>query len=128
MQWRRRWLDKEVVAVRRGGQEEKIGFVMPTGEGGYKVTLASDATTGHTTRTDTATAVKPEGAAAVIHGHIDGRSDGVVSPADAGPLRSNVPNGVVSEGRVGVTEIINGRLQFRMLEGTMTSHEWRALQ
>jgi len=68
------------------------------------------------------------GAEAVLHGHIDGRTDGLISPGDAGSLRSGLPNGVVSLGRVGVTEIVNGRLQFRMLEGKMTPHEVRELQ
>lgn len=119
---------KGVVAVPSGGTQEKIGFVTPTANGGHQVQLAGDATTARTSRTDSATASIPAGAEAVIHGHIDGRSDGVVSPGDAGPLKSGLPNGVVSEGRVGVTEILNGRLQFRMLDGKMTRHETQALQ
>ena len=101
---------------------------MPTEGGGHKVEVAQDAITGSTSRTDTASAKIPADAEAVIHGHIDGRSDGVISPADAAPLRQGLPNGVVSEGRVGVTEIISGRLQFRMLDGRMTQHESHELQ
>jgi len=101
---------------------------MPMADGGHEVQLAADATTSSTARTDSATAMKPAGAAAVVHGHIDGRSDGVISPNDASPLRSNLPNGVVSEGRVGVTEVVSGRLQFRMLDGRMTRREVRGLQ
>lgn len=119
---------KGVVAVPKGGTKEKIAFVKGDGNGGHKAELASDATTGSTSRTDSATATVPEGAEAVLHGHIDGRTDGVVSPGDAGPLKSGLPNGVVSEGRVGVTEIVNGQLQFRMLDGKMTPHEIKALQ
>jgi RHS repeat-associated protein len=118
---------KGVVAV-TGGTTEEIGFVTPTEGGGHRVELAADATTGSTSRTDTASATIPAGAEAVIHGHIDGRSDGVISPADAAPLKHGLPNEVVSEGRVGVTEIVSGRLQFRMLDGRMTQREARELQ
>ena len=116
-----------VVAVPRGGTKEKIGFVV-TGKNGYQVELATHATTSHNSTRDSASAVKPKDAVAVIHGHIDGQSDGVVSPADAAPVAHGLPNGVVSTGRVGVTEINNGRLQFRMLKGRMTSHESTYLQ
>lgn len=118
---------KGAVAV-TGGTKEKIGFVVPAEGGGHMVEVAQDAITGSTSRTDTASAKIPLDAEAVIHGHIDGRSDGVISPADAAPLRQGLPNGVVSEGRVGVTEIISGRLQFRMLDGRMTQHESSELQ
>lgn len=70
----------------------------------------------------------PKGAEAVIHGHIDSRADGVASPADVTPLKQGLPNGVASTGRVGVTEIVGGRLQFRMLNGQMTSREIRLPQ
>ncbi|WP_115559879.1 MULTISPECIES: RHS repeat domain-containing protein [Xanthomonas] len=118
--------EKGVVAVTSGSQE-KMGFVVKV-DGALKVQVAGDAKTNSDAKTDSASAVKPEGALAVVHGHIDGRSDGVISPADASPLKSNLPNGVVSTGRVGVTELIQGRLQFRMLEGKMTQHEAKAQQ
>lgn len=63
----------------------------------------------------------------VVHGHIDGVMN-LVSPADAAPLKLGLPNGVVSDGRVGVTEIVSGRLQFRMLEGKMAVPERRSQQ
>lgn len=119
---------KGVVAVKEGGSVEKIGFVVATEGGDHKVELASNATTASTATTDSASAAVPKGAEAVIHGHIDGRTDGVVSPADAAPLKQGLPNGVVSTGRVGVTEIVGGRLQFRMLNGRMTSREIRLQQ
>ena len=78
--------------------------------------------------TFSASVAVPKGAEAVIHGHIDGRADGVVSPADAAPLKQGLPNGVASIGRVGVTEIVGGRLQFRMLNARMTSRELRLQQ
>lgn len=118
--------EKSVVAVTSGSQE-KMGFVVKI-DGSLKVQAASDAKTNSDAKTDSASAVKPEGALAVVHGHIDGRSDGVISPADASPLKSNLPNGVVSTGRVGVTEMIQGRLQFRMLEGKMSQHEAKEQQ
>lgn len=117
---------KSQVAV-TSGTKEKVGFVVAAG-GGLKVQVAQDATTGHTSRTDSATAAIPSGAVAVLHGHIDGQSDGVLSPGDAAPLAQGLPNGVVSEGRVGVTEIVGGRIQFRMIEGTMTPREARQQQ
>lgn len=120
--------NKSVVAVPAGGQKEKIAFVRPDDQGGFSVSAASDATTASSATTDSATAVPPADAAAVLHGHIDGRSDGVISPADARPLARGLPNGVVSEGRVGVTQIIGGRLQFQMLEGRMSRHETDSLQ
>ena len=100
---------------------------MPKGDG-FKVAVARDAVTSSSSTTDTASAVVPPGAVAVLHGHIDGQSDGVIGPGDAGPLKVGLPNGVVSEGRVGVTEIVGGRLQFRMLEGRMTAREVREQQ
>lgn len=117
---------KSSVAV-TSGTKEKIAFVVK-GEDGLTVQVAQDATTNSTSRTDSASAAKPKGALAVLHGHIDGRSDGVISPADAGPLRQGLPNGVVSTGRVGVSELVDGRLQFRMLEGRMSPHEFKELQ
>lgn len=118
--------NKGSVAV-TSGDKEKMGFVVRDGSG-LKVDVATDAKTGSTSTTDTASAVVPKGALAVIHGHIDGQSDGVLSPADAAPLRVGLSNGVVSVGRVGVTEIVGGRLQFRMLDGKMTQREVRAQQ
>jgi RHS repeat-associated protein len=117
---------KSQVAV-TSGTKEKVGFVVAEG-GGLKVQVAQNATTEHTSRTDSATATIPTGAVAVLHGHIDGQSDGVLSPGDAAPLAQGLPNGVVSEGRVGVTEIVGGRIQFRMIEGKMTPREARQQQ
>jgi RHS repeat-associated protein len=117
--------EKSSVAV-TSGDKEKIGFVVKDGSG-FKVVVAV-AETKSTATTDSAAAPKPADAVAVIHGHIDGQSAGVQSPADASPLKQNLPNGVVTLGRVGVTEIVNGRLQFRMLEGKMTSRESRDQQ
>lgn len=119
---------KNVVAVKEGGTKEKIGFVVPNQDGKPEVVAAADASTGSGPGFDSASAVKPDNALAVIHGHIDGVTNGVVSNGDAGPLRSGLPNGVVSEGRVGVTEIVGGQLQFRMLSGKMERGEVTALQ
>lgn len=116
------------VSVSAKETKEKIGFIKRDAKGELGAIASTDATTSSSRTTDSATAAKPEDAVAVIHGHIDGRSDGVVSPADARPLAQGLPNGVVSEGRVGVTELVNGRLQFQMLEGRMSVHESDALQ
>jgi RHS repeat-associated protein len=118
---------KGVVAVTDpGAAGEKMGFIVPNGNG-LSLKLATDATTGSTSSTETASAPKPADALAVVHGHIDGAMN-VVGPGDAAPLKLGLPNGVVNEGRVGVTEIVGGRLQFRMLEGKMRTPERRSQQ
>jgi RHS repeat-associated protein len=126
--------NKSMVAVRKGEpQVEKLGFVVVNGDGQATAQRAANATTTQSATKDTASAKVPEGAVAVMHGHIDGRSDGVVSDTkgigDFGPLMSpGIPNVVVSLGRVGVSELASGNLQFRMIEGSMTPREVRLQQ
>jgi hypothetical protein len=71
----------------------------------------------------------------VIHGHIPGDSATLVDvpsgshrTGDAQPLRVGLTNGTVLEDRIGVHEIDNGQLQFRMIQGEMTSDEKYAIQ
>ncbi len=118
---------KNKVAVTSGDQE-KMGFVVPKANGGHEVVKAENVKTKSSSDVDSASAIRPSGAVAVIHGHIDGVTDGVVGPGDAGPLRYGLPNGVVSLGRVGVTELVGGRIQFRMLSGRMERSESSRLQ
>lgn len=120
--------NKNKVAVRPANAPvEKIGFVISNGNGGYSVEKAADAKTTSEATRDTASASIPKDAVAVVHGHIDSKSDGIVSDRKAGgdfnALHQNLPNGVVSLGRVGVSEIVNGQLQFRMISGVMTENE-----
>jgi len=126
--------NKSMVAVRKGEpQVEKLGFVVVNSDGRATAQRAANATTTQSATKDTASAKVPEGAVAVMHGHIDGRSDGVVSDTrgigDFGALMSpGIPNVVVSLGRVGVSELASGNLQFRMIEGSMTPREVRLQQ
>lgn len=108
------------------GGPEKMGFIVPDGKG-YKLNVAKDAKTTETADRGTAAATKPADAVAVLHGHVDADMT-IVSDADAAPLQLGLPNGVVSHDRVGVTEIVNGQLQFRMLDGRMTPTEQKEQQ
>jgi RHS repeat-associated protein len=98
---------KSVVAVTAdNAKEEKMAFLRPSKEG-LTAILASDVKNTSTANTVGAAASKPADAVAVLHGHID-NSMNLVSPGDSQPLKLNLPNGVVSQGRVGVTEIVGG--------------------
>jgi RHS repeat-associated protein len=118
--------NKSSVAVSESGSQEKIAFVVSEGAG-LSVKSGTDVQTGSTSTTEFASATAPAGTVGVFHGHIDGAMN-LVSPKDAAPLKQGLPNGVVSNGRVGVTEIVGGRLQFRMLEGRMETTERRDQQ
>jgi hypothetical protein len=47
---------------------------------------------------------------------------------DAQPLSKGLTNGTVMGDRLGVHEIVNGQVQFRMIDGKMTSQEQRDMQ
>jgi RHS repeat-associated protein len=124
---------KNLVAVRKTDpQREKVGFVVPDSDGTSEVVRANNASTTSEIGRDTATATPPSDAQAIIHGHIDGRSDGVISDTrgigDFAAVARGLPNGVVSNGRVGVNELVNGVPQLRMLQGAMSPHEIQASQ
>lgn len=69
---------------------------------------------------------------AVMHGHLE--ESGLVdrlTPGDSGPLVSpGVPNITVDStgSRVGVRELVDGKVQFRMIQGRMTPTEQRLIQ
>ena len=88
------------------GTTEKLGFVVKDASGNESVSVAGGAKTSSTSRVDKASAGIPSGATAVIHGHIDGVSDGLIG--DAQPLTKGLPNVTVSEGRAGVRELVGG--------------------
>ena len=122
---------KDSVAV-TSGTTEKLGFVVKDASGNESVSVAGGAKTSSTSRVDKASAGIPSGATAVIHGHIDGVSDGLIDDTrglgDAQSLTKGLPNITVSEGRAGARELVGGRLQFRMIDGKMTSRERKQLQ
>ncbi len=125
--------DKSLLNV-SSGDKEKMGFIVVDETGAPKVVVDKEAKAKSTLTADTESAVPPPGAIAVIHGHITNRSDGMIDdvkgPGDAQSLtlRKPMPNYTVSEGRVGVHEVVHGRLQFRMLEGTLSKHEIESLK
>jgi RHS repeat-associated protein len=125
--------DKGDVQVTKG-ETEKIGFVEK--DGSFR--NPSDATTGHTDTQDNARSHAGADDVAVLHGHTP-HDNGVVddtsrnSPSkglgDSQPLTVGRTNGTVTpDGRLGVHELVNGRLQFRMIDGKMTPSEAREMQ
>ena len=124
---------KGQVAVTSGTQE-KLGFIRPDGSGGQSVVPASDAQTSSTSTADKASATVPSDATAVIHGHIDSRSAGMVDEksgkgdAQSLTLHHAMPNYTVSKGRVGVHELVGGRVQYRMVQGQMSPEETQGIQ
>ena len=116
---------------------ERLGFVIDT-NGALTQQMATGVSQQNTDSTMTARAAVPAGAVAAVHGHIDGdtaqSSDGVLDDgASRGDtqslsLRNPITTTTTSEGRQGVHEIVGGRLQFRMIEGTMTPHEQEQMQ
>lgn len=105
---------------------EKIAFIV-SDDSGLSVKPGGDVQTGFGPNTRWASAVPPAGSKAVAHSHINGTTN-FVSPEDAAPLKAGLLNAVVSDDRIGVYEIVNGRLRFRMLEGRMESAERRDQQ
>ncbi len=111
-------------------------FAVPKGtteKGGYikdgQAVAPDDVQTGQTNNSYTASIPVPKDADAVIHGHPDVDPSGIDSPGDANaPLNYNKPNYVVTKGRVGVTELVGGKIRVRMVKGKMTRKERRALQ
>ena len=111
-------------------------FAVPKGtteKGGYikdgQAVAPDDVQTGQTSNSYTASIPVPKDADAVIHGHPDVDPSGIDSPGDANaPLNYNKPNYVVTKGRVGVTELVGGKIRVRMVKGKMTRKERRALQ
>jgi hypothetical protein len=58
----------------------------------------------------------------------DSLKAGIPGYGDSQPLTVGLPNVVVSDDRVGVREIDGGRLQHRMLRGTLSNEEENAIQ
>jgi RHS repeat-associated protein len=140
---------QQAVADRRSfravGDDEIIGFGFGTEPGNTSTKVSDDATTERggnvyegTQRVSTADigrASVPEGATWAQHGHIVGSAEGMADSnlgpgglGDSQPLMAGLPNVVVSEGRVGVRELVDGRLQHRMLRGALSGEEGSAIQ
>jgi hypothetical protein len=123
------------VRVNSSSTTEKIGFIKGDKNGAESFRNPSDARTGSSSTSDNARATPQPGDIAVLHGHIPGQSEGMQddtrggrSLGDAQPLTKGLTNGTVLDNRLGVHEAVNGVLQFRMVDGRMTSTERRDIQ
>ena len=123
------------VRVSSSSTTEKVGFIQGDKNGAETYRNPADAKTGSNSTSDTARATAQPGDIAVIHGHIPGQSEGMQddtkggrSLGDAQPLTKGLTNGTVLENRLGVHEMVNGVLQFRMIDGKMTGQERRDMQ
>ena len=128
---------KNKVAV-HDGPEEKLGFIVKDANGQTTVKNASDTKTGSTDTAQTATAKLPQGAMAVIHGHIDSgpeKTNGMVDDpksnggyGDTQALAAGMPEATVSHGQVGWHEIDNGQLQFSYPQGALNGSQNSKMQ
>lgn len=123
------------VRVSSSSTTEKIGFIKGDKNGAEIFRNPSDTMTGSSSTSDNARATPQPDDIAVLHGHIPGQSEGMQhdtrggrSLEDAQPLRRGLTNGTVLENRLGVHEVVNGVLQFRMVDERMTSQERRDMQ
>jgi RHS repeat-associated protein len=123
------------VRVSSTATREKIGFITGDRDGVQAFRNPSDARTGGDTGQDDATAHSRPGDISAIHGHIPGQSEGMQDNTqrgrglgDAQSLTRGLPMGTVLERRLGVHEVVNGVLQFRMIDGRMTRTERRDIQ
>lgn len=112
------------VAVKEGETKEKAGFIVKDGKGGFAYQSPTGARTESWVNSDSVRLPStPEGAVSVIHGHIPGEDGSLVSvtgEGDAQPLTQGLTNGVVLHPRLGVWEIKDGRVRFRMIAGRMS--------
>jgi len=121
----------------RRANAEKLGFIVRGDDGSLSVEAAADTDTSGfaSDAEDTARADPPPNAESAIHGHIPGVSDGLIDAApnrsrygDTQALTKGLTNYVVLGGRVGVYELVAGRLQFRMVRGRLSNHERTQIQ
>jgi hypothetical protein len=123
------------VRVGSSATHEKIGFIHSDDKGNESFRNPSDAQTGSTATQDNARATVQKGDVAVEHSHIPGRDAGMQddtnhgrSLGDAQPLKHGLTNGTVMGDRLGVHEQAGGVVQFRMIDGKMTSTEQKDIQ
>jgi RHS repeat-associated protein len=122
------------VRVTSSATSEKIGFIHKDAAGNETFRSPSDARTGGNSNQDNARASSEPGDVAVLHSHIPGRDEGMQDDAshhslgDTQPLTKGLTNGTVMGDRLGVHEQVDGKLQFRMIDGKMTHQERRDMQ
>jgi proteasome lid subunit RPN8/RPN11 len=123
--------DKVVVSMiprmtTRGSGAEKQGFVVTKGgKDSAKLSPGSTASSGG--RNAQVGGKLPANATVVVHSHPDGTASMNtvdVGLADSQPLYiAGVPHATINDGRAGIREMVDGQLQFRMVEGTLTEQE-----
>lgn len=114
--------------VRTSTRPEQGGYLIKDSETGAVTLVKSGIPSRDNTHDRLDLGPKPEGAVGVLHSHVDGISKGLQSDGDSQALKLGLPNAVESLGRVGVWEMMAGRLQVRMLDGKMTRTEHDELQ
>lgn len=115
----------------RGETEERLKAVVDSKgklvSRGMKNTKKQESNAGHSAQGD-----PPEGTQFVMHGHVNPTMVDQPGLGDSqAPLDVGLPNVAVTgenRARVGVREIEGGKLQHRMLRGTMSSSEVEAIQ
>ncbi|HEX8585235.1 MAG TPA: RHS repeat-associated core domain-containing protein [Allosphingosinicella sp.] len=109
---------------------ESLGFGVAGADGSITSTPVSAKTSIGATH-DGARATPPPGAVFTQHAHVDGQSGGMVDQTrglgDSQSVSKGLPNYVGSEGRLGVRELIGGRLQHRMVQGSLSKEERREM-
>lgn len=123
------------VRVGSSATAEKVGFISKDKDGNLSFRNPADAKTGSTATQDNARAGIAPGDTAVLHSHIPGRDAGMQddtnrgrSLGDAQPVSKGLTTGTVMGDRLGVHEQVNGTVQFRMIDGKMSSQEQRDMQ
>jgi len=121
-----------------GKGPETLGFAVKGADGKTTVQPASNVTTGKTATGNTASAAIPQGAQAVVHGHIDkgpDKSNGMVDDpksnggyGDTQALKANLPVATISQGQVGWHEINGGQLQFTYPQGALSGSQTTQMQ
>lgn len=123
------------VRVDSKANAEKAVALNQDKDGNVTVRNPSDLKTGSTSTQDNGKFHKVSGDVAVEHSHIPGREEGVQDDTnngralgDAQPLSKGLTNGTVIGDRLGVHELVNGKVQFRMIDGAMTPQEQKDMQ
>lgn len=138
------------IAVRRGGQDETLFFFVPDADGNLSMRPAANLKTFQTrdrfgrTTSDRARGDVPAGATLGVHGHIPGKNlfaDNLEVSAygdtETLSLARPFPMATVAQPRegiyqgqnvVGVHEMVNGRLQFRVPMGALSDDDRKRIQ
>jgi hypothetical protein len=134
---------QDQVQVSRGGQSEKLGFLVPSSDGSLTYKVPDDFSAYGSRMSDNAGGTPPAGAVYGMHGHIPERDDGFVDAptsnggyGDTHSLHRPAPMPMATVARtpdnrgyvVGLHEIDNGRLQFRFPAGSLTREQRRQIQ